>query len=96
MLGNEQRVLGKCPVCGGEVIDEARLSFYGCANWRREAGGCRFRINKVYARRPLTPSDIRALLRDGHTTDLRGFMSGSGKEFGGVLELDASNRLKLR
>ncbi|MCG8471048.1 MAG: DNA topoisomerase 3 [Desulfobacterales bacterium] len=50
-----------CPACGGQII-EGKKGF-GCANWRRETGGCTFVIWKEVFGRTLTPTQLSNLLQ---------------------------------
>ncbi len=77
--------LGKCPQCGGEVIEGKKG--YGCGNWREEDGGCRFVIWKEIAGRQIDPETIRLLLA-GETTSEMAFRSREGKEFSAALKLE--------
>ena len=79
--------IGVCPRCGGQVV-EGRKG-YGCANWRPEAGGCRWVIWKSIAGKALTVGQARELLERGETKrEIRGFRSKAGKEFAARLRLD--------
>jgi len=94
LMSDTTKVMGKCPVCGGDVVDISHLTFFGCSNWRKEDGSCKFKINKVIAQRPLTPSEVRMLLEDKRTPVLSGFLARDGREFSTALELD--NGFKVR
>ncbi len=80
-------VLGVCPRCGGSVV-EGRTGF-GCANWRPEAGGCRFIVWKRLAGKALTTTQARELLTLGQTRRVvKGFVSRSGEKFEARLRLE--------
>ncbi|MCU0573773.1 MAG: DNA topoisomerase 3 [Syntrophobacteraceae bacterium] len=79
-------VIGKCPRCGGRVIEGKKG--YGCANWRPENGKCSFVIWKVVAGKTLTRKAVTDLLKKGETALLRGFKSRSGKKFSARLRLE--------
>jgi DNA topoisomerase-3 len=79
-------VLGRCPVCGGDVVEGTKG--YGCKNWRQEDGGCRFVIWKTIAGKQIALSDVKRLLEKGETGMLNGFMSRKGREFSARLKLD--------
>jgi DNA topoisomerase-3 len=82
-----KEAIGKCPRCGGDVI-EGRKGF-GCANWRPEAGGCKWVIWKEVAGKTLTAAVARELLQGGETTKaVKGFKSKVGKVFDARLRLD--------
>ncbi len=75
--------LGTCPLCGSEVIEQAKS--FGCKGWRR---GCKFAIWKTIAGKAIGVRTAQALLRDGQTSVLHGFRSKSGKPFEARLRLD--------
>ncbi len=81
----EKESLGKCPACGGDVVDGPKG--YGCANWREESGGCRFVIWKTVAQKELTPEVAKQLLERGTTDELFGFISRKGNAFSARLKL---------
>ena len=47
---------------------------YGCSNYKRDGSGCRFSIGQI-AGRDLSEEEAVALLREGHTEVLSGFVS---------------------
>ena len=82
-------VVGKCPLCGGEVV-RGRYGF-GCRNYKE---GCKFRIGGNICKRVTTVSDARALLTEGKTEKLTGFVSKkNGKAFEGALKLDEEKKV---
>lgn len=78
-------VIGKCPLCGNEVI---RTSFgYGCKGYKEK--GCKFSINNVICQRVISVSNVRQLLETGKTYKINGFVSPkSGKKFDAFLKLE--------
>jgi DNA topoisomerase-3 len=81
----QPKTLGKCPACGGEIIEGKRG--FGCSNWREELGGCKFVIWKEIAGRKLTQKMLRTLLA-GEATDPTAFKSKEGREFSASLKLE--------
>ncbi len=81
--------LGRCPRCGGAVIEGKRG--YGCSNWRREHGGCTFVIWKVIAGKTLPLDAVKTLLEKGQTEPMAGFRSEDGKPFSAALKLDGED-----
>ena len=79
------RGLGPCPVCGGEVISGKRD--YGCANWRKAQGGCRFVIPSEIAGRKISPQTISTLLSTRQAGPFSGFISQGGEPFNALLRL---------
>jgi DNA topoisomerase-3 len=81
------RGLGRCPACGGDIIEGKKG--YGCADWRPppHGRGCRFVIWKVHAGTTLTEASVAQLLARGETDLLSGFRSKTGKTFSARLRL---------
>ena len=75
--------LGRCPLCGSEVVDQAKS--YGCSGWQR---GCKFAIWKTIAGKRITARTAQALLKQGRSQVLKGFTSKSGKPFEARLKLE--------
>lgn len=74
-------VLGRCPKCGGEVI-EGKKGF-GCSRWRE---GCRFVLWKTpICGKVLTPHQVKSLLKKGKTPLIKGFKGKSGRKFSAYL-----------
>ena len=68
------KILGKCPLCDGNIIQ--RENSFGCtnANWEQdfdnlENDGCQYSIHKEslkrYGKRKITVSDIKSLFKKG-------------------------------
>ncbi len=72
--------LGKCPVCGAEVIE--RPKSFSCSG-----GQCRFVIWKTIAGKRITARSAKTLLDHGETSRLEGFQSKAGKPFSARLKL---------
>ena len=69
-------VVGKCPVCGKNVV---RGKFnYGCIGFE---SGCNFRVGISICRRDIPITEVARLLTEGSTATLGGFVSKSGKRF---------------
>ncbi len=77
-------VVGKCPLCGGEV---ARTKFgYGCRGYKE---GCKFSTGNVICGRVISIDNIKQLLEKGTTPQINGFVSKkSGKEFSARLAIE--------
>lgn len=78
-------VVGKCPLCGGDVI---RTSFgYGCSGYKEN--GCKFGVSNVICSRVISVSNMKKLLETGKTYKIDGFISKkSGKKFWAYLKLE--------
>lgn len=68
--------LGKCPCCGSAVVENSKA--FGCTNFKN---GCKFVIWKKIAGRMITKANVKQLLEDGKTSEIKGFVSKSGKSF---------------
>ena len=81
--GSGAVTLGPCPLCGCEVVDQAKS--YGCSGWQH---GCKFAIWKTIAGKRITARTAQALLRQGRSPLLKGFKSKTGKPFEARLRLE--------
>ncbi|MGM9626312.1 MAG: DNA topoisomerase, partial [Eubacteriales bacterium] len=76
------RHAGSCPLCGKDVV---RGTFaWGCLGYR---DGCPFRVGAVILGREMHIEDMTALLQNGETPLLSGFVSKKGKPFSARLQL---------
>lgn len=81
-----KRSLGiPCPVCGGEM--ETTPFGYGCSNYKKDGTGCKFSIGTI-AGRDISEEEVKALITQGHTEVLSGFVSKSKKKFSASLALE--------
>lgn len=80
---NDKTIVGQCPICG-KVIFESTKSFY-CSGFK---DGCNFSIWKSIAGKKLTKTNIKQLLENGITTEIKGFKSKSGKQFNAKLQIN--------
>ena len=76
-------LVGKCPVCGKDVV-KGKYS-YGCTGYKE---GCKFRINSFICKRNVSLSNAKLLLENGKTSEIQGFISKAGKPFNARLKLD--------
>ena len=75
--------VGKCPVCGKDVV---RGKYgYGCMGYKE---GCKFRLGSFICKRPISISNARMLLETGKTSEIQGFTSKNGKLFNARLKLE--------
>jgi len=81
IISNE--VLGKCPVCGGNVYEKETM--FACEHYPKT---CKFRIKKVMGGKTLIKKDIQDLLTKGETELYDDFISEKGKKFSAKLKLD--------
>ncbi len=82
--------IGKCPVCGKDVV-KGRYG-YGCLGYK---DGCKFRISGVICKRVISISNAKRILETGKSYKIRGFVSPrTGKQFDGYLKLE-NNEVKF-
>ena len=76
-------VVGKCPLCGGEV---KRMKYnYCCMNYKEQ--GCKFSVGAYILGRSISKSNVQILLAEGKTSKIQGFTSKNGKKFDAFLKL---------
>ena len=80
-------VVGKCPLCGGEVIKNRYA--YGCRDYQN----CKFRVSTQICGRWISKSNVEKLLSEGVTSNIEGFVSKNGKNFNAKLKLDGENKV---
>ncbi len=81
--GNFGDVVGKCPLCGKDVV-RGRYK-YGCRGYK---DGCEFGVSINICGRNISVSNVRMLLEKGETSRICGFVSRhTGKTFDGTLKL---------
>ncbi len=74
--GEYGEILGKCPVCGRNVV-RGKMS-YGCMGY---GSGCEFRVGITICKKTIPKIEVMRLLAEGATAKMRGFISKSGKAF---------------
>lgn len=80
-------IVGKCPMCGNDVIKNRYA--YGCRDYQN----CKFKINTSICNRVISKSNVIKLLSEGTTSQIEGFISKNGKEFNAKLKLDNENKV---
>lgn len=81
-----------CPKCKkGEII--VRQIAAGCSLYKE---GCDFSIFRLMAKKSLTDTDIKDLLKKGKTKLIKGFTSKLDKSFDATLILDASFKVNFK
>ena len=80
-------VVGKCPMCSGNVI---RTSFgYGCSMYREN--NCKFGLSNVICQRVISKANVSQMLETGKTAKINGFVSPkTNKQFSAYLKLENS------
>ncbi len=77
--------MGTCPDCGGKIIEGKRG--FGCSNWRKEDGECRFVVWKVISGKILPPSVIAELIAKKEAGPVVGFADENDRPFSAKLRL---------
>ncbi len=80
-------VVGKCPVCGNDVVRNRYA--YGCRDYQN----CKFKVNTMICGRSVSKSNVEKLLLEGTTSQIEGFVSKNGKSFSAKLKLDAEKKV---
>lgn len=83
--GARRKLDVQCPACGGDIVTTP--FGYGCSNYQKDGSGCNFVIGTI-AGRALSDEECIALIKDGHTEVLSGFVSKKKKKFDAVLVLE--------
>ena len=76
-------VIGKCPLCGADVVGSSRG--YGCSRYKE---GCKFTIWKHICKRPISIMHAKAIIENGQTERIYGFLTKSNSRFSAILKLD--------
>lgn len=90
-LPDYQTIDQSCPRCGLGHIMEGNRGF-GCNRFRE---GCDFVIWKEFSGKKLTLTQIKALLKRGKTSKIKGFKDAQGNSFEGRLFLDSARNVQL-
>ncbi len=83
-MSTESNELGKCPVCGANIIESPKS--YCCENWK---GGCEFKVWKTICGKKITPNQATVIISGKTTALIKGFKSKQGKPFAAKLKLKA-------
>ena len=88
---SERESVGSCPKCGGEV--RAADSRYICERASGEGAACDFSFGRRILQRAITPDDMRAMLSEGKTGVLEGFVSKkTGRPFKAHLTMELGGK----
>lgn len=91
-LGARKKLAAKCPMCGGDIVTTP--FGYGCDNYQKDGTGCRFVIGTI-AGRDLTEEECIALINQGRTEVLSGFVSKNKKKFQAALVMQKNEEGKI-
>ncbi len=92
-LGARKKIGVACPVCGGDIITTP--FGYGCSNYQKDGTGCRFMIGSI-ANRDLSEEECVALLTQGRTEVLSGFVGKNKKKFQAALVMQKDEEGKIQ
>lgn len=81
-------IIGKCPVCGRDVI-RGKFS-YGCMGYKE---GCTFKIGLSICKRPISVSNAKLLIENGKSSKIKGFTSKKGTLFDAFLKIDENKKV---
>ena len=81
--------LGKCPVCSEPVRD--RKVVYACDTGR----SCSFVIFSTIAKRKVSKTAVKKMLKGETTATLKGFKSKKGSDFAAAMRLDDEGKVKF-
>ncbi len=76
-------IVGKCPLCGKDVI--RYRNGYSCSGYKE---GCSFSVYGFLCHRVISKSNMQMLLETGRSSKIKGFISKNGKPFDAYLRLD--------
>jgi DNA topoisomerase III len=89
---NTKPVIGECPLCQGEVVENKKS--FGCSNWKSK--DCRFTIWKNIGGKNITVTVAKTLITKKKTAKLKGFKSKkTGNAYEASLVLNPSGEVKL-
>lgn len=76
-------IVGKCPLCGKDVI--RYKNGYSCSGYKE---GCEFSVYGFLCHRVISKSNMQMLLETGRSSKIKGFISKNGKSFDAYLKLE--------
>lgn len=82
--------LGSCPVCSAEIKDFPKS--HSCSRWKE---GCGFTIWKVVAKKKLSESQVKKLMKEKRTDVIKGFKSKAGKPFDAILVMNKDGKVEF-
>ena len=81
-------IVGKCPLCGKDVI--RYKTGYACSGYKE---GCGFSVYGFICRRVISKSNMEMLLQTKRSSKIKGFISKNGKPFDAYLKLDENGKV---
>ena len=83
-METEKKIIGRCPLCGGNVVKTCKG--YRCEHNIGDSPSCVLNINAIIGNRKMADAEVAVLLEKRRIL-LDGFASKEGKTFPTVLEL---------
>ncbi len=87
-----KNAIAPCPKCKSGAIIENDKAF-GCSEWRN---GCDFTIWKTIAKKKISLTQAKTLIKKGQTQLLKGFVSKKGNKFDAVLEMNEEFKITMK
>ena len=81
-------VVGKCPLCGRDVV--RYKTGYSCSGYKE---GCEFSVYGFICRRVISKVNMEMLLSTKRTSRIKGFISKNGKPFDAYLKLEDNGKV---
>ena len=81
-------VVGKCPLCGKDVV--RYKTGYSCSGYKE---GCEFSVYGFICRRVISKVNMEMLLATKRTSRIKGFISKTGKPFDAYLKLEENGKV---
>ncbi len=81
-------IVGKCPLCGKDVI--RYKTGYSCSGYKE---GCGFSVYGFICKRVISKVNMQMLLESGRSSKIKGFISKAGKPFDAYLKLDENGKV---
>lgn len=91
-MDTETKIIGRCPVCGGNVVKTCKG--YRCENNTGEDGKCGLFINGVIGNRKMADAEVAELL-EKRSILLDGFATKEWKTFPTVLVMSADGSITM-
>ena len=88
-----EETVGKCPLCNSSIVKrESKYGvFYGCLGYRNN---CKFIIGKI-AGKTLTENQVKILLKEKETKEIKGFKKKNGESFSAKLKIEKDGKINF-
>jgi DNA topoisomerase-3 len=88
-----EETIGKCPLCNSSIAKrESKYGvFYGCLGYRNN---CKFIIGKI-AGKTLTENQVKILLKEKKTKEIKGFKKKNGESFSAKLKIEKDGKINF-